>query len=142
MRWCVGAAVKQATAGEIVPDKYAARKRAVARRSKAPGAGTLSTLKRVERGTPGLPLWVDLHMQIGKVPALVDTGAQFSCIREDLAEFANSMGEPCRFESCSVICSLSEDRDCRVTDAVKLHIKLLSFSWDQEFRVLKGGPFP
>jgi len=77
-------------------------------------------------------------MHIGKVPDLVDTGAQFSCIRDDLAEFANSMGEPCRFESCSVICSLAHGRGCRVTDAVKLHVKLLSFSWDHEFRVLKG----
>ena len=57
-----------------------------------------------------MPLWVDLHMHIGKVPDLVDTGAQFSCIREDLAEFANSLGEPCRFEFCSVICSLADGR--------------------------------
>jgi hypothetical protein len=25
---------------------------------------------------------------------------------------------------------------------VKLHIKLLDFSWDQEFKILNGGPFP
>ena len=49
-------------------------------------------------------------MHIGKVPDLVDTGAQFSCIRDDLAEFANSLGEPCRFEFCSVICSLADGR--------------------------------
>ena len=81
-------------------------------------------------------------MQIGKVPAHVDIGAQFSCIRADIAEIAYSMGEPCRFESCSVICSLADGRECRVTDAVKLHVKLLSFSWDHEFKVLKGGSFP
>jgi len=78
----------------------------------ASGAGTLSTLKRVERGPRELPLWVDLHMQIGKVPFVVDTGAQLSCIRADLAEFAHPIGEPCRFESCSVICSLADGREC------------------------------
>jgi hypothetical protein len=108
----------------------------------APAAGTLSTLKRVERGPRELPLWVDLHMQIGKVPALVDTGAQFSCIRVDLAEIARSMGEPCRFESCSLTCSLVDGRECRGTEALKLHVKLHSFLWDHEFKVLKGGLFP
>jgi hypothetical protein len=31
---------------------------------------------------------------------------------------------------------------CEVTDAINLHVKLLSFSWDHEFKVLKGGLFP
>ena len=25
---------------------------------------------------------------------------------------------------------------------MKVHVKLLGFSWDQEFKVLDGGPFP
>jgi hypothetical protein len=29
-----------------------------------------------------------------------------------------------------------------VTNVMKLHVKLLGFSWDQEFKVLNGGPFP
>jgi hypothetical protein len=29
-----------------------------------------------------------------------------------------------------------------VTEAVKLRVKLLSFSWEHEFKILKGGPFP
>ena len=108
----------------------------------APEAGTLSTLNGVGKGPRELPLWVDLHLQIGKVPALVDTGAQFSCIRVDLAEFIRSMGKPCRFESCSLTCSLADGRECRVTEAVKLHVKLHSFAWDHEFKVLKGGSSP
>jgi hypothetical protein len=28
-----------------------------------------------------------------------------------------------------------------MTDAVNLHVKLLSFSWDHKFELLKGGPF-
>jgi len=51
------------------------------------------------------------------------------------------MEEPCVFTSCSVTCLLPDGQRCEVTDAVKLHIKLLSFSWDQEFKVLRGEPF-
>jgi hypothetical protein len=29
-----------------------------------------------------------------------------------------------------------------VSKVLKLHVKLLGFSWDQEFKVLNGGPFP
>jgi hypothetical protein len=29
-----------------------------------------------------------------------------------------------------------------LTEEVWLRVKLLSFSWDHEFKVLKGGPFP
>jgi hypothetical protein len=35
---------------------------------------------------------------------------------------------------------LAEEQRCEVTDAVRLHVKLLSFSWDHELRVLRGGP--
>jgi hypothetical protein len=37
---------------------------------------------------------------------------------------------------------LADGRRCEVTDAVKLHVKLLSFSWDHEFKMLKEGIFP
>ena len=79
---------------------------------------------------------------MGKVPALVDTGAQFSCVRADVAESLYLNGEPCAFTACSVNCLLADGRRCDVTDAVNLHVKLLSFSCDHEFKVLKGGPFP
>jgi hypothetical protein len=39
-------------------------------------------------------------------------------------------------------CLLADERRCEVTEAVKLHVKLLSFSWDHDFKVLRGGPFP
>jgi hypothetical protein len=29
-----------------------------------------------------------------------------------------------------------------VMEAVKLRVRLLSFSWEHEFKILKGGPFP
>jgi len=36
---------------------------------------------------PDALLWVLLNFKLGKVPALVDTGAQFSCIRADVIEY-------------------------------------------------------
>ena len=78
---------------------------------------------------------------MGKVPALVDTGAQFSCVRADVAESLYLTGEPCSFTACSVNCLLADDQRCDVTDKVNLHVKLLSFSWGHEFKVLKG-PLP
>jgi len=83
-----------------------------------------------------------LELKTGKVPALIDTAAQFSCIRSDVAEFIYLREEPCSFSSCSVSCLLADGQRCEVTNAVKLHVKLLSFSWDNEFKVLRGGSFP
>jgi len=88
------------------------------------------------------PLWVNLELKVGKVPALIDTGAQFSCIRSDVAEFLNLWEEPCVVTPCSVTCLLADGQCCEVTEAVKLHVKLLPFSWDHEFKVLRGGLFP
>jgi hypothetical protein len=82
-----------------------------------------------------------LQLKGGKVPALVDTEAQF-CVRTDVAEFLYLTGEPCVFCLCSVGSVLADDTRCQVTNAVKLHVRLLDFSWDHEFEVLNGGPFP
>ena len=83
-----------------------------------------------------------LDFKVGKVPALVDTGAQFSCIRSDLAEFLSSSGESCEFKQCKVSCLLADGTRSEITDAVELHVKLLEFSWTFEFKILKGGPAP
>jgi len=85
---------------------------------------------------------VDLRLKVGTLPALIDTGTQFSCFRIDVAEFVHLMGQPCHFKSCSMVCSLANGQRCDVTDAVKLHVKFMPFSWDHEFKILKGGPFP
>jgi hypothetical protein len=60
-------------------------KRAGARRTCGRRADLLSGLKRVSDGSRDLPLWVDLQLMIGT--ALIDTGAQLTCFRVDVAEF-------------------------------------------------------
>jgi hypothetical protein len=52
------------------------------------------------------------------------------------------MGENSKFSSCSVECVLADGKVCKVSDAVDLHVKILAFSWTQQFKVLSGGPFP
>ena len=123
-------------------ESSAVGKRASARRSAGPRARILSGLIKVA-ATPFLPLlWVPLEFRLGKVPALIDTGAQFSCVRADVAKFYYLMNEPCSFTQCSVECTLADGQRCHVTNAVNPHAKLLSFSWNHEFKVLNGGPFP
>jgi len=75
------------------------------------------------------------------VPALVDTGAQFSCIRSDVIEYLYMRGESCGFLPCSLTCLLADGRKAQVNNAVKLHVRLLAFSWDHEFKILEEGPF-
>ena len=51
-------------------------------------------------------------------------------------------GENCVFVPCSLTCLLVDVRKGQVNDAVNLHVRLLSFSWDHEVKVLNEGPFP
>jgi hypothetical protein len=87
-------------------------------------------------------LWVALEFRTGKVLALVDTGAQFSCIRAGLAEFLFLMGESSTFSACSLSCVLADGQRSQVTNAMNTRVRLLSFTWHHEFKVLNGGPFP
>jgi hypothetical protein len=75
--------------------KYAVGKRAASRRSGGPRAKFLSSVQKIGVYPADPPLWVMLKLKVGKVPALVDTGAQFSCVRAEVAEFLYLTGEPC-----------------------------------------------
>jgi hypothetical protein len=105
-------------------------------------AQVLSSFYKVVAGTADVPLWVMVQLKSGRIPALLDTGAQFSCIRSDVAEFLYLTGEPCVFGACSVGYVLADGTRCQLNNVMKLHVKLLGFSWNHEFRVLNGGSFP
>ena len=87
-------------------------------------------------------LWVKLSLKERYIPAIVDTGAQFSCIRTDVIEYLVLTGEPHSLRPCQVNCVLADGTTACVSNAVKLHVGLMSFSWDYEFKVLNAGPFP
>ena len=126
----------------LSPKGRAAGKRAAARRSVGTLTKFVKSLHKVTAVTTQSPLWVMLDLKVGKVPTLIDTGAQFSCVRSEVVEYLYLIGESCEFLSCSVLCTLADGTLCRVKDAVKLHVKLLKFAWDQQFKILKGCPFP
>jgi hypothetical protein len=96
----------------------------------------MSCILTVAAVPPVAPLWVMLELRVGRVPALIDTGAQFSCVRSDVAEYFYLTCEPCTFTRCPVTFSLADGRRCEVTDPVNLNVNLLSFSWDHDFIVL------
>jgi hypothetical protein len=109
----------------VSPDKRAAGKREAARESFGPRAKPIRSFRKDVAVPADAPLWVMLQLKVGKIPALIDTGAQFSCMRSDVAEFLYLTGETCVFYLCSVFCILADGTRCEVTDAVKLHVRLL-----------------
>ena len=115
-------------------------KRAAARGQVGPRAALLSTFRNVIAVSADAPLWVMLRLKAGKVPALVDTGAVFLralwrggiFVFDRIALFF--LSAPCAV--------LADGTRGEVTNAVRLHVKLLDFAWDHEFKVLNGVPFP
>ena len=90
---------------------------------------------------PGALFWVMLDFKLGKVPALVDTCAQFSCIRADVIEYLYLRGEHCVFLSCALTCLLADGRKGQVSNAATLHVGLLAYSWNHEFKFLMKAYF-
>jgi len=82
-----------------------------------------------------------LSVKERKIPAIVDIGAQFSCVRSDVIEYLYLTGQPCSFLPCHVSCIPADGTLGQISNAVKLNAGLLSFSWDREFKVLNEGPF-
>ena len=87
-------------------------------------------------------LWVELQFKAERIPALIDTGAQFSCVRADTVKRLREKGEICNILPCSVKCLLADGRTGIISQAAKLRVRLLSFSWYHNFKVLNEGPFP
>lgn len=126
----------------IAPISRLVGKRAIARRSTGSRAKVLCGLRKVTEVLRDTSLRVILELKTGKVPALVDNGAQLSCIRSDIAEFLYLREKTCAFSSCSLSYLLVDRQQCEVTDAGKLQVKLLSFRGTMNLKLLRGGPFP
>jgi hypothetical protein len=76
----------------------------------------------------------------GELPALIDTAAQF-CLRSDVVEYVSAWRTLCFCLLFGYLCSRGGKKG-HVSNAAKLHVGLLSFAWDHEFKVLNEGPFP
>ena len=98
-------------------------------------------IRKVVATPPATLFSIDLSLRTGTFPALFDTGAQFSCLRSYVVEYIYTRGERCKFSPCVFPCLLAEGTKSQVNDAVKLHVRLLSFSWDHELMIPRDGPF-
>ena len=47
----------------------------------------VGAIRKVVATPPATLFWIELSLRTGKVPALVDTGAQFSRLRSDVVEY-------------------------------------------------------
>jgi len=138
----VGSVVGWDTLRKMPPEECIFGKRAIAQRRVGPQQFVLSGLPKVTAATSFVSLWVTLELKTGNVPALADTRAQFSCVRSVVIEFLYMGEKRCTFSSFSVSCFLTNEQRCEVTNAVKINIKSSLLSWDHEFKILKGCPFP
>ena len=102
----------------------------------------LNTLGRIVATAPAPLLWVVLDLKAGKIPALVDTGAQFSCVRLDVLEFLREKGENCNPVPCPLTCVLGDGKTALVSNAVRLRVGLLRFTWNYEFKILEESTCP
>ena len=52
------------------------------------------------------------------------------------------LGMKAKKSSCWLSCHLANGMHCYVNEIVQLHFLLGSFSWDFQFKIFEGGPFP
>jgi hypothetical protein len=109
-RLSVGAVGASVMLGGTARTNRHCRRVGSSRRGRNPGAKILSCVRTVAAVPPDAPLWVVLELRMGKVPALVDIGAQFSCVHGDVAEYLYRKAEPCTFAWCPVTCWLADGR--------------------------------
>lgn len=124
------------------PEECIFGKQAITQRRVGPRQFVLSGLPKVTAATSTVSLWAMLEFKTGNVPAFVDTRAQFSCVRSDVIEFLYMREKHFTFSSFSVSCFLKNGQRCEVTNVVKINIKTYLLSWDYEFKILRGCPFP
>ena len=101
----------------------------------------MGAFSKVTAVPPAPLLWVDLEVAVGRIPVLVDTGSQFSCLRTHVVEYLHMRSQPSKFSECTLPYMLADGTRTKISDLVTLHVRLLNFSWDHEFKILKEGPF-
>ena len=91
--------------------------------------------------TSNPPLWTNLDFKLTQIPSLVDTGAQFSCIRKDVVQSLIDLGLNVKKSECRLSCHLANGLSCEIRETVQLHFLLGTFSWTHQFKILQEGSF-
>jgi len=82
-KMCVGSSTGSKHKSEVVDSLGRRRGPRCPRRQTRQGTKVKEMVGKTE-STSNPPLWVNLHFKLTQTPSLVDTGAQFSCIRKDV----------------------------------------------------------
>jgi hypothetical protein len=85
---------------------------------------------------------VRLNFSLREVPSFVCTAAQFSCILPDVVQTFTDLGVKVKKGLCRLSCHLDNGMRSYVKEIVRLHFLLGKFSWNFQFKILEGGPFP
>jgi hypothetical protein len=87
------------------------------------------------------PLWVKVNFKVGSVLSLVDTGAQFSCIRRDVLKELVDKGLKVKTNRCQLSCHVVDGSKCEITEAGMFRCSVGSCTWNFHFKVLEEGPY-
>jgi len=87
------------------------------------------------------PLWVKVNFKSTVILGLVDTGAQWTCVRQDVVQSLAKMGTRMKRIPCEMTCHLANGMSCKIKEMVELHFLIGAFSWNFSFKVLSDGPF-
>jgi hypothetical protein len=98
--------------------------------------------ERVEKAPcKGSLLWVTVKFAVGNVKALVDTGAQFTCIRRDVLTDLSNKGLKVKSEQCGILCHGVDGSACRITETAIIRCSVGPCTKNFQFKVLDEGPY-
>jgi hypothetical protein len=84
---------------------------------------------------------VKLDFKLTQIPCLVDTVAQFSCIRKDVVQSLIDCSLKMKKSQCRLTYHLANGLSCEIREMVQLHFMSWTFSWTYQFKILQEGPF-
>jgi hypothetical protein len=82
-----------------------------------------------------------VNFKVGSVLSLVDTGAQFSCIRRDVLKELIDKGLKVRTNTCQLSCHVVDGSKCEITEAGMIRCSVGSRTYNFHFKVLEEGPY-
>jgi hypothetical protein len=86
-------------------------------------------------------LWVTIFISAVRVKALVDTGAQFTCIRRDVVNDMARQGLKVKSEPCEIVCHGVEGSKCQIRETITLRCSVGPCTTRFQFKVLDKGPY-
>jgi hypothetical protein len=80
-------------------------------------------------------------ISVVRVKALVDTGAQFTCIRRDVVNDMSRRGLDAITEPCEIVCHGVEGSKCQIKETITLRCSVGPCTKRFQFKILDKGPY-